>query len=894
MNKKPTYQELEQRIKELEEESVKRNQAEEALRESEERYRSLFKNNHSIMLLIDPENADIVDVNPAAISYYGWSHEELTGKKITDINILTKEKIFQEMERAKKEKRQHFFFRHRLSNGEIRDVEVYSGPITIYGRKLLYSIIHDITDRKLAEEALRDSEARLEALSEASFEAIFLSEKGVCLDQNKTAERIFGYTRAEAVGRHGTEWIAPEDREQVKNNMLSGYDKPYEVTALRKDGTTFPCEIQARMTDYQGRSIRITALRDITDRKRAEKELLFKENIIRSSSSVIATCDLEGNMTYGNPSFIKAWGFNDPKEFLGRPFRKFWLVEEQLEEIMQALRVEGTWVGEIQAIRKDGTLFDVQISAATVFDSGGNPIALTSTSIDITDRKQAEAALRESEEKFRDLVENINEVIYTVDKSGQITYISPAIESKSGYNRQELIGRSISKFVYHEDLPRLMEQFQNILSGHLEPNEYRLLAKSGEVIWVSVSSRPVYEGDQVVGLRGVMTDITESKRLQAQLLQSQKMEAIGTLAGGIAHQFNNALSGITGNIDLLEMDLPGDETVANYTRAMKDSARRMTELTTQLLAYARGGKFHAKTVLFSDFVRETLPLLKHTLGSAIDVDTDLLLGIMNVKADLTQMQMVLSAVLTNASEAMEGKGRIRVACRDTIITDENVGDFPGLTPGNYVNLTIVDDGKGMDKETRALIFEPFFTTKFTGRGLGMAAAYGVVKNHDGWISVESEPGKGTEVQIYLPAVEVPVKKHAKPESKAKWIKGTGTILVIEDEEPVMKISRAILERLGYRVLEARTGQEAIDVVKTFDGHIDLALLDILLPDMSGNDIYPLIMEARPDLKVIVFSGYSIDGPAREILNAGAENFIQKPLTIAALSEKLKKTLGGEQ
>ena len=289
-----------------------------------------------------------------------------------------------------------------------------------------------------------------------------------------------------------------------------------------------------------------------------------------------------------------------------------------------------------------------------------------------------------------------------------------------------------------------------------------------------------------------------------------------------------------------------------------------------------------------------MPLVKHTLGSTINVDTDRLLGIFSVKADLTQMQMVLSAVLANAAEAMEGKGCIRVACKDTIIADETVEELPGLTPGNYVNLTIVDDGKGMDKQARTLIFEPFFTTKFTGRGLGMAAVYGVVKNHNGLILVESEPGKGTVVQIYLPAVEVHVKKHEKPEPKAEWIKGTGTILVIDDEEPVMKISRAMLERLGYRVLEARTGQEAIDIVETFDSHIDLALLDILLPDMSGSDIYPLIMEARPDLKVIVFSGYSIDGPAHEILNAGAEDFIQKPFTIAALSEKLKETLEGGQ
>ena len=394
----------------------------------------------------------------------------------------------------------------------------------------------------------------------------------------------------------------------------------------------------------------------------------------------------------------------------------------------------------------------------------------------------------------------------------------------------------------------------------------------------------------------------DRRQIEARLRQAQKMESIGSLAGGIAHQFNNALNVITGNIDLLEMGFPGDESVAKYTKQMKTSARRMTQLTAQLLAYARGGKYQDKTISLNDFVKETLTLVRHTIDPAIHVDTDLPCGILNVNADLSQMQMVLTAILANASEAMEGKGHIRIACRNEMVTDEDAEGLPGLKSGNYACLTIADDGKGMDKETNKRIFEPFFTTNFTGRGLGMAAAYGIVKNHDGWIGVDSELGKGTTVKIYLPAIgsvqarpaglpaeEVPVKEEVKLETE--WIKGTGTILVIEDEEPVMKVTRAILESLGYSVLEAKTGQEAIDVVKTFDGDIDLAMLDILLPDMSGNAIYPFLMDARPDLKVIVFSGYSIDGPAQAILDAGAQDFIQKPFAIAELSEKLKKILG---
>ncbi|MEA1922058.1 MAG: response regulator, partial [Pseudomonadota bacterium] len=368
-------------------------------------------------------------------------------------------------------------------------------------------------------------------------------------------------------------------------------------------------------------------------------------------------------------------------------------------------------------------------------------------------------------------------------------------------------------------------------------------------------------------------------------------ESVGTLAGGIAHQFNNALCVITGNIDLLEMNLPGDENVIDCAKEVKDSVTRMTQLTSQLLAYAGGGKYQVATVSLSDFVRDTLPLVRPVVDPAIKIDSDLPRDILAVEIDPAQLQMVLSAVLINASEALEGKGHIRVACRNIIITDETGKDFPGLKSGEHVCLTITDDGRGMDGETLKRIFEPFFSSKFQGRGLGMAAVYGIVKNHDGWITVDSEPGRGTVVKIYLPAARVQVREPEKPKSE-RIEKGTGTILVVEDEEMVIAVYQSILEELGYHVLAAKTGREALDIVKVYDGDIDLVLLDIMLPDINGNVLYPLLMEARSDLKVIVCSGYSIDGPAQGILDAGAQEFIQKPFTIEELSGKLKKVIAG--
>jgi len=510
-------------------------------------------------------------------------------------------------------------------------------------------------------------------------------------------------------------------------------------------------------------------------------------------------------------------------------------------------------------------------------------------------RKQTEEALRESEERYQLATKGGNVGVWDWNLTTGDMFISANLKAMLGYDDSEINHiEEWGKHVYAEDTEAVMKEANACIEGvkkdyHIE---YRMIHKDGSIRWFLASGKVLRdESGKPIRFFGTGTDITKLKNLENQLRQAQKMEAIAVLAGGIAHQFNNALSPITANIDMLELDFPDEEKIATYTKQMKGSAVRMTLLSDQLLAYARGGKYQGRILSVSDFMRDALPLIKYTVDPAIQIDADIPRDIFNIKADITQMQMVLSAILSNASEAIKGEGRIRITCKNEMITDERAKDFPGLKPDPYVKLKIEDDGKGMDEETKSRIFEPFFTTKFQGRGLGMAAAYGIIKNHDGWISVDSELGKGTTVNIFLPATEAKVKELKKP--KIESAKGAGTILVIEDEEMVMDITRALLERLDYRVLVAKTGNEAINIVKTFDGDIDLAILDIVLPDMNGKSIYPRIMEARPNLKVLVCSGYSIDGPAQEILNAGAQDFIQKPFSMAKLSEKLKEVLEGK-
>jgi len=367
------------------------------------------------------------------------------------------------------------------------------------------------------------------------------------------------------------------------------------------------------------------------------------------------------------------------------------------------------------------------------------------------ERSAVEEALRESEVKFRTQFHlSPQPIAITEAKTGRLIDVNDKYCELTCYERPELIGRTTPELgLYPQgDRERLVRELES--SGEARGLEMKFKIKGGTILTVLMFARVIQiEGEPYI--LNVLTDVTERRRLRVQIEQARKMEAIATLAAGIAHEFNNALTGIIGNLDLLELVLPSNDQTGNYLKPIKTSAFRMARLTSQLLAYAREGKYQPRTFSLSDFVEDILPVLRHAIDPEIRLETDLPHNVHPVEADPTQMQMVLSAVVANAAEAIEGKGRIRVSTGNEQITEEAARQHPDLTPGAYVRLRVDDDGKGMDENTRARMFEPFFTTKFHARGLGMAAVYGIIKNHNGSIEVASQLGKGTVVRIYLPA-----------------------------------------------------------------------------------------------------------------------------------------------
>ena len=505
--------------------------------------------------------------------------------------------------------------------------------------------------------------------------------------------------------------------------------------------------------------------------------------------------------------------------------------------------------------------------------------------------RRIQEELEEARDRYSHLYDFAPVGYLTVNEKGIVEGANLTFATLMGMERSAVVGKPFSRIIQREDQDVYYLNIQRLLeSGALQSFKLRLTKNDGSDFFTNLECMLIRENVSAPKqIRIVVSDITEQKKLEWRLWQAQKMESIAKLAGGIAHQFNNALFVIVATTDLLEMQVPNDEMTSEYFDSIKKSTARMTKLTRQLLAYARGGKYEVKDISLSVIVRNTLPLLQHTFDPFISVETNLPDDISKTRGDLTQLVMVLSILLSNSTEAIQSEGHIKITCRNELITKEDAKAFPGLLPGPYVSLTVEDNGRGMEKETKKRVFEPFFTTKFLGRGLGLAATYGIVKNHGGWISIESQLDRGTSVRIYLPAVRGVEKKKAQRLHREP-LQGTGTILLIEDELAVIETLRKLLERLGYKVLEAKTGKDAIRLVRAYEGEIDLAILDVFLPDMNGNKVYPLLKEFRPDLKVLVFSGYSIEGPAQEILDAGAHGFVQKPVSAEELSEKLKELL----
>ncbi|MBW1995286.1 MAG: PAS domain S-box protein [Deltaproteobacteria bacterium] len=506
----------------------------------------------------------------------------------------------------------------------------------------------------------------------------------------------------------------------------------------------------------------------------------------------------------------------------------------------------------------------------------------------IIEKRKTEKALRESEARYRLLVENANDGIF-ITQDGFIKFPNPKMTALVGYSESQLKSVEFSSIIHPEDRHWVVDRQQRMLDQEDSSSTYsfRIQDKWGNQLWVDVNTVAVkWEGKH--GVLNFMRDVTKQKKLEAQFYQAQKMEAIGTLAGGIAHEFNNLLMGIQGNTQLMLLDTefgkPHRERLKNIERLVKKGAI----LTKQLLGFARGGKYEVHTTDLNTIIRRTMDIF-HRTRKEIQTHLKIQKDLWSVEADPSQIEQVLMNLYVNASQAMPNGGLLSVAS-ENLELERKAAEPLELVAGSYVKISVTDTGVGMDEITRRRIFEPFFTTQQMGRGsgLGLAAVYGIVKNHGGAIDVQSQEGKGTSFHIYLPALSMRATEEKKTSNRIE--KGRGMLLVVDDEEMILDVSKQMLEKLGYRVLTAKSLKEAIDIFAEHKDRIDGVVLDMIMPGASGGMVYERLKEMNPQVRVLLSSGYSMDDKAKEILNKGAAGFIQKPFNIQLLSQKIKEIL----
>lgn len=773
-----------------------------------------------------------------------------------------------------------------------------------------------IIERRQAEEKIKEAEERYRAVVETARDVIVTIDKhGTILSINRSVERVFGYRVAEVVGKLVTILI-PKRRRYAFKAALDKYsatdDKDLnwgalEFTGQTKTGQEIPLELSIGDFVKNGKRFLTGIARDISERKRAEQELRKSEEryreIVENAHDIIYSHDLDGNFTSINKAGEQITGYT-LEEVLKLTLAQT-VAPECLEKAHEMLRRklagETVTAYELEIIAKDGRRIPVEVNTRLVFHDGV-PVGVQGIARDITERKRAEEGLRESEERYRLLFESNPQPMWVYDLE-TLTFlaINQAAVRHYRYSREEFLGMTIKDICPEDDIPALVASLKNGSSGMGSAGPCRHVKKDGSVIDVEITAHPLlFDGRRAELI--VANDVTEQKRLEAalslseeQLRQSQKLEAIGQLAGGVAHDFNNLLTAINGYSALALQRLGRDHPIAAYLNEIERAGNRAADLTRQLLAFGRKQLLQPLSLNLNDIVIDMSKMLTRLIGESITFETKLSPDLKRITVDPGQVEQVLMNLVVNARDAMPRGGVLTIETTNQELDDAYTSKHISVKPGQYVMLAVSDTGMGMDHEVQAHIFEPFYTTKEKGKGtgLGLSTVYGIIKQSGGNIWLYSEPGKGTTFKVYLPVTEDEIETSVAPAADTRSQRGSETVLLVEDEEIVRKIAKRLLEENGYKVLQAGSGEEAVRLFTRYKEPIDLLITDVVMPMLSGKDLADQIKSVHPETKVLYMSGYTDEAIVHHgIVDADIE-FIQKPFTERALTRKIREVLDAE-
>ncbi len=747
--------------------------------------------------------------------------------------------------------------------------------------------------------------------------AVFITKQdGTIFYVNNFACTLSGYSKEELLTMHIHDISAPDFTELfIKNIKKLNRNESLiiEYALKKKDGENIPVDIILHSITHKDTGYIAIEVHDSTKHKNFETSLHESEALLKLITDnildIVWIVNLKFEPLYVSKAVEHILGFG-LEEYLSRRVVDRYppeVLQEMYAQLLEELENEQkpdidknrTKIIEIQEFRKDGSLADLSVHVKFLRDENGKPNAIIGISRDISDKKKIETALKESEEKFRILAESTPMTIMMYQDDKWI-YANPAARALLGYSEEELCAMNFWDVVHPDDKALIKERGSKRQKGENAEvgYEFRVIDKSGAIKWVLLYGATVTYKGKPAGLISVL-DITERKKieeerrqLQEQLLHSQKMESIGTLAGGVAHEFNNMLNIIAGHAELALLNIPDGNPARSDVEEIKRAAQRSAEITKKLLTFARKQEGNIALVNINTVIDSMIEMIKRLIGENIQLVWKPVNKELSVTIDDVSIDQILINLTVNARDAIIDQGIITISTNVVSIGDQ-VALQHDVLPGEYALVEVADNGIGMDKETMQLIFDPFFTTKEVGKGtgLGLSTVYGIVKNHGGFIDVHSEKGKGTTFKIYIPLF-VENREYARYHDDAVQylFRGTETILIVEDEVSILKMIKRMLEILGYTVLDAGDPFEALEIAKNYIGTIHLLITDVIMPKMNGVDLSKLVSAMHPKIRVLFTSGYSADVLLKHNINTSDINYLRKPVSFASLAATVRTVL----
>ena len=851
------------------------------------------------MWVYDLETLEFLAVNEAATGVYGYSQAEFLQMTAKDIRPSEELAAFiADASRVHTGLENSGVWTHRRKDGSEFSVEVISNELEFAGRPARLVSVTDITERKRAEETLQTREHEMaEAQSIAHIGSWSWDLATNSIKWSAEMYRIYGFDPESFVPTLESlaKCVHPDDAEQREKNMrdlTAGQSfQPYTYRLIPPGGTERTVQVMgiAIERDAKGNPFRLTGLvQDVTDRTNAEEKLAQLASIVESSSDAIIGKTLSGTITSWNAGAARLYGYS-ASEIVGRPINALVPPELQNEvpQIIERMR-RGEVIEHYETVRvrKDGQRIDVSVTVSPMYDANGKIVGASAIARDITERKKLE-------QRFSKAF-NASPVSMTISglSDGQFIDANDSYLRITGYRRDEVIGRTSEELKFWSsegDRARLRNVIER--EGSIRDMEIKFLTKSGEHRAGLLSAEIIDVGERKCVL-AVTKDITEQTLLENQLRQAQKMEAIGQLSGGIAHDFNNLLGVILGYGEDLEDRLNGDAALQKKATQIRKAGEKAAALTKQLLAFSRQQVLNLRSLNLNEIVTDIEKMLQRLIGEDIDLGAKLDPDLGRVKVDQSQIEQVIVNLAVNARDAMPDGGKLTIETANVELDDTYARKHPPLRAGPHIMLVVTDTGTGMDAATQNRIFEPFFTTKDLGKGtgLGLATVYGIVKQSEGFIWVYSELGRGTTFKIYFPRIDEHVPSNIEIANAAPVARGAATILLVEDEEALRTFTRELLEDNGYKILEAANGERALEIAHSFQGTIHLLLSDVVMPGMSGPELAGALAQSRPELRVLLTSGYTGHAAVRRGLLDSTADILQKPFTRQVLLRRVHDAL----